>query len=196
MITLPHQDSAPCLRIALALLCCGGSLCGSPQVLAQRPSLDPIPAGYVKIARAHGVPPSILYGISRAESDRQDKKQGGHKPWPWTLNVAGKGYYFDTRQKAFEALTEHVGAGRNVDIGPAQVSWNYHRSRLGTLWSALDPYHNLNVGAQILREMFDVTCASRCDWWRAIGMYHSPKDQENAQRYRLRVAPYLKEALN
>lgn len=174
------------------LACCGGMMLNPAH--AQAPQA--IPSGYVNVARAHGVPPSVLYAISRAESDRADRKNGGRKPWPWTLNVDGASYYFDTRQDAYEALRKHAGAGRMVDVGPAQVSWNYHHGRLGDMWKALDPYHNLTVGAQILREMFEVSCDPRCDWWKAIGMYHSPKDAARAQRYRLRVAPYLKEALH
>ena len=181
-------------RVTLAaLVCCSG---WAHPAFARTYAPQEIPSGYVKIANSHGVPPSILYGISRVESNRADRKYGGSKPWPWTLNVNGVGYYFESRQNAYEALKQHAGAGRRVDIGPAQVSWNYHQSRLGTLWKALDPYHNLDVGAQILREMFELTCKSRCDWWRAIGMYHSPKDGAQAQRYRLRVAPFLKQALH
>lgn len=184
---VPPPSLPAALVVAVATLLWNGTVA----------AIEKIPSGYVKVANAHGVPPEILYAISRAESNRAVKtKKGESKPWPWTLNVEGQAVYFDTRREAYDALRQYIREGRTVDVGPAQVSWNHHRSRLIDGWKALDPYHNLNVGAQILREMFETTCAARCDWWRAIGLYHSPRDAERAQRYRLRVARYLKEALH
>jgi hypothetical protein len=35
-----------------------------------------------------------------------------------------------------------------------QVNWRYHQDKLGSPWQALDPYHNLRVGAEILQDCY------------------------------------------
>jgi len=77
-------------------------------------------------------------------------------------------------------LDDGVGS---IDIGPMQVNWRYHRERLGSPWQALDPYHNLRVGAGILKACF----TARQDWWQSVGCYHAPENPRRADRYRRRV---------
>jgi hypothetical protein len=103
------------------------------------------------------------------------------------LNVAGRGYFFDSRQAAWQALMTYLEEGkRSIDIGLMQVNWRYHQDRLGTPWQALDPYHNIRVGAGILQDCY----ATRQDWWGSVGCYHSPKDSHRADRYRRRVVSH------
>ena len=64
-----------------------------------------------------------------------------------------------------------------------QIHWHYHHAALGTIRSALDPYHNLRVGAGILAECY----RQRADWWSATGCYHAPNNDALAQRYQARV---------
>lgn len=52
-------------------------------------SMQSVPSGYQKVALQHGVP---------AESSRQLPL--GTRHWPWTINVAGKGYPYESRQAA------------------------------------------------------------------------------------------------
>ena len=50
-------------------------------------------------------------------------------------------------------------------------------------WQALDPDHNLQVGARIL-----ATCyRERRDRWDAVGCYHAPNNRKFARRYRVQV---------
>ncbi len=82
------------------------------------------------------------------------------------MNVAGRGYFFDSRLAAWQALTAWLEQGEaSIDIGLMQVNWRYHEERLGTPWQALDPYHNLRVGAGILQACY----SQRQDWWGASG---------------------------
>jgi hypothetical protein len=98
--------------------------------------------------------------------------------------VAGDGYYYPTRLEAWQALNDWLEKGkRSIDIGLMQVNWRYHQERLGTPWQALDPYHNLRVGATILQDCY----ATEHDWWASVGCYHAPRNQERATRYRRRV---------
>lgn len=148
---------------------------------------ESVPAGYRMIAAEHGIPQSVLFAVALTESGKQTGQTGTLRPWPWTLNVAGRGYFFDSRQAAWQALMTYLEEGkRSIDIGLMQVNWRYHRDRLGTPWQALDPYHNIRVGAGILQDCY----ATRQDWWGSVGCYHSPKDSHRADRYRHRVVSH------
>ena len=147
-------------------------------------SAETVPAGYRSIASERSIPSSVLYAVALTESGKQVASKGVYRPWPWTLNVAGRGYYFDSRQAAWQALTGWLKDGkRSVDIGLMQVNWRYHKERLGTPWQALDPYHNLRVGAEILQECY----TTRQDWWASVGCYHAPSNPQRADQYRRRV---------
>ncbi len=145
---------------------------------------ESVPAGYRSIAKERGVPYTVLYAVALTESGRQVASADVYRPWPWTLNVAGRGYFFDSRLEAWQALTDWIKAGRSsIDIGLMQVNWRYHRERLGTPWQALDPYFNLRVGAEILQGCY----RNEHDWWVSVGCYHAPANRHRANEYRRRV---------
>jgi len=143
-----------------------------------------VPVGYQQVAEAYDLPPEVLYAVALTESARQVDSTGNVRPWPWTLNVQGRGHFFASREEAEAALREHFDAGRtSIDIGLMQVNWRYHRQRLGSPQLALDPYHNLRVAAEILQHCRQ----SRQDWWAAVGCYHAPNSPTRAARYQARV---------
>lgn len=156
-------------------------------------SIGPIPPGYRSMAAANGIPDALLYAVALTESGKSLGTSNAIRPWPWTLNVAGRGYYFETRRDAWRALTDWLEAGRrSIDVGLMQVNWRYHESRLGTAWQALDPHHNLQVGAAILTTCFTNTH----DWMESVGCYHAPSDPDRAARYRRRVVSRLRQIEN
>ena len=143
-----------------------------------------VPAGYRLIANAYRIPPEVLYAVGLAESARRVDSTGTVRPWPWTLNVQGKGFFYASRDQAEQALDGFLATGqKSIDIGLMQVNWRYHRQRLESPRRALDPYHNLRVAAEILRDCRQ----SRQDWWAAVGCYHAPNSPHRADRYRARV---------
>lgn len=145
---------------------------------------EAIPSAYQTIAAQYGVPPDFFYALACTES-LTDLRTGRPRPWPWTLNIAGRAARFEQREQASAFLQRQLQAGvLSVDVGLVQVNWRYHGARLGEPWQALEPLHNLQVGAAILREQYEATG----DWWAAIGRYHSPGNEARAARYRLAVA--------
>src|SRR5580658_7254465 len=46
--------------------------------------------------QASGLPAGLLLAIGRVESGRWDAARGRMSPWPWTINTAGKGLWFET----------------------------------------------------------------------------------------------------
>ena len=160
-------------RVAAALLL---STRWDPVVVAG----EAVPGGYASVARTHGVPADILYAVALSESGTVVDALHTRRPWPWTLNVEGTGHFYASRQAAHQALQGFLAEGRrSIDVGLMQVSWRWHRDQLGDLWKALDPDHNLRVGARIL-----ATCyRERRDRWDAVGCYHAPNNQASASRY-------------
>lgn len=145
---------------------------------------EALPIAYRAIGQLHGVPPGLLYAIACNESSAWLTSRRV-RPWPWTLNVEGRGERYASREDAHAAILRHLAAGRiSTDIGLLQVNWKYHHVRLGDdPWIALEPLHNMAIGAQILREQYEASG----EWWLAVGRYHSPGNPERAERYRAAI---------
>lgn len=143
-----------------------------------------IPSGYQAIAAQMGVSARILYAVALTESGQTRLSAPHWRPWPWTLNIEGEGHYFASRHDAWRALRQALSEDKgSVDIGLMQVNWRYHWRALGSPWQSLDPYHNLRVGADILKD-----CHPEArDWWDRVGCYHAPNDPTRAHAYLERV---------
>ncbi|KDE34216.1 transglycosylase [Kosakonia radicincitans UMEnt01/12] len=139
-----------------------------------------IPDAYRRIAAQEKVPAESLYSLAMAESTR--KTDWGAKPWPWTINVAGKGYHYETREEAWDALLGFMKRYplRRIDVGVAQVNLGWNGQHFPTFRDAFDPYTNLRAAARILRACYDARPGS---WIRAAGCYHHPAGGQAANTY-------------
>ena len=70
-------------------------------------------AAAVRAEKAAGIPSFLLAAISRTETGHT-RAGRGYGAWPWTLNIRGKGYYFETREDALAALQQAIDAGANI----------------------------------------------------------------------------------
>ncbi|EDT40993.1 transglycosylase SLT domain-containing protein [Burkholderia ambifaria] len=110
------------------------------------------------------VDPKILAGIALNESNYR-----GHA-WPWTLNVAGQGLFFKSREEAYKAIETLLARERcDFDVGLMQVNWCYHGKRFASAWDALAPATNVAVAEAILTENFARTDSVA----KAVAYYHS-----------------------
>ncbi|CAN7764181.1 transglycosylase SLT domain-containing protein [Pseudorhodoferax sp. LjRoot39] len=126
------------------------------------------PAAYVDAAHRHGIEPWLLYAVALQESQINFGRTA--VPYPWSLCVRGRGERHLDAGQARSAMRRHLAAGiTNVDCGPMQVNWGWHRDKLLTVEQALDPYANLDVGAAILASHWRTTG----NWRTAIGLYHT-----------------------
>ena len=57
----------------------------------------------------NGLPDSILTSISFVEAGRKFR-DGSVKPWPWSLNHAGKSIFFESKSGAIEYLKNNINA--------------------------------------------------------------------------------------
>lgn len=110
------------------------------------------------------VDPKILAGIALNESNYRGRA------WPWTLNVAGQGFFFKSREEAYKAIETLLARERcNFDVGLMQVNWCFHGKRFASAWDALAPATNVAVAEAILTENFARTDSVA----KAIAYYHS-----------------------
>jgi hypothetical protein len=116
------------------------------------------PGAYVRIARQYGVDPWLLYGVALQES--QLKFGARTLPYPGRCACAARACAMPAMAKLWPPSRPGPGV-TNVDCGAMQVNWRWHADRLGSFERALDPYPNLSVGAQILRDT-DAWRLARC----------------------------------
>ncbi len=145
------------------------------------------PPAYQLAAQRAGIPSAVLYAVALQESGIQ--RSGRIVPWPWSLNVAGQARRFATRAQACEGLMQalrHTPPTR-IDAGLGQINLGYQQQRFTHPCDLLDPYRNLAIAADILREQH----SPDEDWLLAIGRYHRPAGGEPAARYRRSVSRHL-----
>lgn len=143
------------------------------------------PPYYQYVAEQMGVPINKFYAIALNESGLT--RSGAYQPWPWTLNINGKGYRYDNYHGAEKALMDALKAGKQVDVGIMQINAYWHGHRVDHIAHLLLPHVSLIEGAKILLEQRQRSQ----DWWEAVGRYHAPgndaKSRARAKRYRERV---------
>ena len=167
-----------CSVIAASLLCYVSAANAGARVA--------IPSAYASIAAEQGIPKKLLYAVAMVESRRFYK--GKARPWPWTLNVSGKPYFFKTKKQALRKLNREVQAGNmNVAIGIMQIYWRYHKNSFDRPGDILEPYANVSYGASYLRRLY----IKHGNWITAIGKYYSgsatPEGLAHAKEYSEKV---------
>ena len=144
----------------------------------------------VQAAKASGVPISVLKAISMAATGR--KHQGSFRPWPWTVNMEGKGMWFDSREEALAYATQNFDRGaRSFDVGCFQINYNWHNKAFASIEQMFDPLANALYAAEFLQSLY----AEKGSWPAAVGAYHSRNVQyatgyqARFEKIRARFAP-------
>ena len=151
---------------------------GAPQSWAN-PSLL-CDAAAQKASEATGVPISVLKAISLTETGR--KRGGEMRPWPWTVNMEGKGVWFDDPDSAKAYVYKHYKAGaRSFDVGCFQLNYRWHGENFASIEEMFQPEPNALYAAQFLSDLYK----EMGNWSAAAGAYHS-RTKKYATRYRKR----------
>lgn len=136
-------------------------------------------------ARRTGVPVSILKALTRTETGR--RKDGVFAPWPWSMNVEGKGRWFASRADAETYLQSVRAAGtRNFDVGCFQINFRWHGTAFATPALMFEPAENALYAARFLRRLYD----EKGNWVDAAAAYHS-RTPKYASRYKARFETIL-----
>ncbi len=122
-----------------------------------------------QVEHAYNIPPHLLKAIALTESGRQTYR--GFRPWPWTINVSGKGYFFDSKRDAIQAVKRFQRQGhRSIDVGCMQVNLFHHPHAFRSLEEAFDPTLNIQYGAAFLKRLQQSHAGQ---WKQAAAHYHS-----------------------
>jgi hypothetical protein len=136
-------------------------------------------------ARKTGVLPEILWAVAKTESNF------GKGPWPWTVNLKGKGYYFPDKRSAKLFLKKlPKGVEYKTDIGCMQLNWGYHGSAFSNHTKMLNPRLNVLYAAFFLKELY----LESGRWAKAVASYHSRKWHRGG-KYANHVASLVKDYL-
>ena len=132
---------------------------------------------------AHGLPDGILQSISSVEASRI-QPDGTYKAWPWTLNDAGKGLFFDSANEVLTYLEAHMShPDKSIDVGCMQINTKWHGAYFETFEEMLDPKSNIAYAAVFLSDLYH----AHGTWEDAIRHYHSNTASRNG--------PYLERVL-
>lgn len=118
----------------------------------------------------NNIPAHLLAAIATTESGRYHKGLGMSVPWPWTINVEGKGYYFNSKAEAIAQVQGLLAKGyQSIDVGCMQVNLKHHPRAFANLNEAFDPATNVSYAAKFLHDNY----ATLGDWIKATAAYHS-----------------------
>lgn len=129
-------------------------------------------------AAAHSnVPISVLKAIARTETGRLHNNE--IVPWPWTVNMEGKGVWFETPDAARAYAYKHYKRGaRSFDVGCFQLNYKWHHHAFSSIEEMFEPVANANYAASFLTQLY----AELGSWESAVGAYHS-RTPKHAKRY-------------
>lgn len=170
-------------QISYAIFRCAfffAALLLAPQSLARTSEAEICSSVATQVAQQSGVPVSVLKAITLTETGR--KLGGAFQPWPWTVNMEGKGHWFDTQDEARAFVFKEFKRGaRSFDVGCFQINYKWHGEAFSSIDEMFDPLSNARYAAKFLKELH----AETGSWSDAAGAYHS-RTPEFATRYAAR----------
>ncbi|WP_306115833.1 MULTISPECIES: transglycosylase SLT domain-containing protein [unclassified Roseovarius] len=166
-----HSLMFRCVAVAISLSCV---------TAAYASTTDICDTAAHRAAKEFGVPVSVLWSITRTETGQY--RDGRLTPWPWTVNMEGKGHWFKSRRDAQAyALREFERGARSFDVGCFQINYKWHGASFRSIDQMFDPLENARYAAAFLLRLY----RESGDWSIAAGAYHS-RTQEFSQKYRAR----------
>ncbi|HHX90355.1 MAG TPA: lytic transglycosylase domain-containing protein, partial [Paracoccus sp.] len=127
-----------------------------------------------------GVPADVLLAIALTETGRM--RGGTVRPWPWAVNLDGRGHWFDSPAQALALAESALAAGHTgFDLGCFQINWHWHGAHFTSPRALLDPLSGARYAAAFLADL----ARELGSWERAAGAYHSRRP-DLAARYRAR----------
>ncbi len=176
-----------------AALCAGGLAAafafGSP-LPAAATAAEICAQAAAEASSASNVPFAVLMAITQTETGRTT--DGETRPWPWTVNLEGAGYWFDSQDEALTFAYQALREGRtSFDTGCFQINYRWHGENFSSLEEMFDPGQNAAYAARFLTDLYE----ELGDWGLAAGAYHS-RTEVYASRYRARFNVFYAAAQN
>lgn len=121
-----------------------------------------------QISTETGVPIAALDALARSGS--RDISETPLRPWPWTVNLAGRGIWFETEAQALGYVFRHFKSGvRQFEVGCFQINYARHSQAFRSIEEMFDPVANGRYAARALRELYD----QHGGWSAAVEIYHA-----------------------
>ena len=125
----------------------------------------------IKAAEEAGIPVNLMRAVAEVEAGIRNDSQ--MSAWPWSINAAGRGYRFNTKQSALDQIRVLIDSGRhNFDVGCFQINYRWHGTAFASPETMLDPATNARFAADFLQDLY----AEFGSWRAAVGAYHSRTD--------------------
>ncbi len=123
-----------------------------------------------RMEEKYNIKDHLLQTISSVETGLWSYDKEKFISWPWTINVNGRGYRFDTKEEAIAKVKELQAKGvKSIDVGCMQISLKYHKDAFADLEEAFDPDKNVEYSAKFLTKLYK----NRGSWQKAAMAYHS-----------------------
>lgn len=120
--------------------------------------------------KKYHMPSNLLRAVAITESGKWVKQLEKNVAWPWTINVEGRGYQFESKAQAIRAVKQHVADGRrSIDVGCMQINLKYHPDAFRNLEQAFEPRYNVAYAANFLADKHK----QKGSWEHAIRHYHN-----------------------
>ncbi|MFC3118839.1 transglycosylase SLT domain-containing protein [Jhaorihella thermophila] len=140
-----------------------------------------------RAARQYGVPADVMLALTRTETGRAGPD--GLYPWPWTVNLQGKGFWFDSAEEVRAFVRRSIRRGAlSFDVGCFQINYKWHGDAFASVEDMIDPWKNATYAARFLAELH----RELGDWTQAAGAYHS-RTARHAKRYVRRFERILRD---
>ncbi|WP_375326665.1 transglycosylase SLT domain-containing protein [Candidatus Tisiphia endosymbiont of Nemotelus uliginosus] len=126
----------------------------------------------------HTIPRNTLHSIALKESGKKHSIHNIVIVWPWTVNVAGQGYHFNTKREAILFVKKQIIRGKeNINVGCMQINLKHHLDAFNSLSQAFEPKYNIAYSAKFLKAKYD----QLGNWHKAIAHYHSSTHERGAR---------------
>ena len=117
----------------------------------------------------YNLPINLLMAVAIQESGKFNRHTQQKEPYPWAVNVHGKGYYLDSKYELSSIVKQLNKHGvRSIDVGCMQINLRYHIHNFNSISDAIHPQNNIRYAAQLLRKYYD----KYGNWKQAIANYH------------------------
>jgi hypothetical protein len=122
-----------------------------------------------KYEKIYQLPENLLVSVALTESGKK-LKGGEFVAWPWTINMKGKGKFFESKELVLKYVENYIKKGkRNIDMGCMQVNYMYHPKAFNNLSLAFDPDTNVKWSANLIKNLYEKYGSYK----DAVGYYHS-----------------------
>lgn len=136
-----------------------------------------------RMEKKYAIKDHLLETIASVETGIWDHQKEAFVSWPWSINVNGKGYRFDSKEEAIREVKRLQESGiQSIDVGCMQISLKYHGKSFDSLDEAFNPEMNVEYSAKFLKKLYD----KKGSWQKAALAYHS-KIPEYALKYKNRL---------